>query len=326
MVFSFQGNYIDLIIFVLLFIWIVDGWERGFFVLLANLVSFLGSFVFALRFYSRTAFVFIEYFSLSRGFANALGFFLVYLIAHSIITVILVGVLRELPQRYSPRLWQKFLGIFPAALNGLIVVAVLLTLGVSMPIRGDVKESIFESQIGGLLIRRTSALERRMDVVFGEAIQESLAFLTVEPKGAERVALGFELQKPEFVVSERLEVGMFALLNHERDSRGISELEWDPSIVPVARGHAKDMFERGYFSHISLEGQDVGDRLQEAGVAYLVAGENLALAPSLDMAHEGLIQSPGHRANILAPEFGRVGIGVIDGGNYGKMFVQVFAD
>jgi uncharacterized protein YkwD len=75
-----------------------------------------------------------------------------------------------------------------------------------------------------------------------------------------------------------------------------------------------------------LEGEDVGNRLVESGVEFIIAGENLALAPSLELAHDGLMQSLGHRENILASEFGRVGIGVIDGGIYGKMIVEVFAD
>jgi uncharacterized protein YkwD len=52
----------------------------------------------------------------------------------------------------------------------------------------------------------------------------------------------------------------------------------------------------------------------------------LALAPTLATAHTGLMNSEGHRANILEPKFKRVGIGVIDNGVYGKMFVQVFTD
>jgi len=189
-----------------------------------------------------------------------------------------------------------------------------------------VKDAITKSQIGSFLIRRTGTLERGMDSVFGEAIQESMAFLTVEPSGTERVSLGFELVEPEFAVDEYSEAAMFALVNQERENRGITELSWDTAIVPVARAHAKDMFERGYFSHVSPEGEDVGDRLQEADIRFFVAGENLALAPSLAMAHDGLMQSPGHRENILSSDFSKVGIGVIDGGRYGKMFVQVFTD
>ena len=64
----------------------------------------------------------------------------------------------------------------------------------------------------------------------------------------------------------------------------------------------------------------------KAGVEFFIVGENLAFAPTLEIAHDGLMQSPGHRKNILEEEFERVGIGVIDGGSYGRMFVQVFAD
>ena len=50
----------------------------------------------------------------------------------------------------------------------------------------------------------------------------------------------------------------------------------------------------------------------------------LALARTLDMAHTGLMNSPGHRANILNPAFGRVGIGILDGGRHGLMVTQTF--
>jgi uncharacterized protein YkwD len=59
-------------------------------------------------------------------------------------------------------------------------------------------------------------------------------------------------------------------------------------------------------------------------VKFLTAGENLSLARTLIMAHEGLMNSPGHRANILQPAFGRVGIGILDGGIYGIMVTQNF--
>ncbi len=322
----FEGNFIDLIILILLFIWAVDGWERGVFHLLADLIAFLGSFLFGLRFYSRVAFVFIEYFALSRGFANALGFIVVYSTAHTIFHLLLVRVLRGIPLDVLPRLLRKVLGVVPALLNGVIIIAAILTMVVSLPIRGDVKDSIFESEIGGFLVRRTSALERSMDQVFGEAIQESLAFLTVTPEGDERIELGFELEKPQFSVSLRLEKAMLALVNHERGEQGVAGLSWDPVLANSARLHAQDMFERGYFSHVSPEGKDVADRLSESEVSFVIAGENLAFAPNLEIAHDGLMQSEGHRKNIMAAEFGRVGIGVVDGGSNGKMFVQVFAD
>lgn len=52
----------------------------------------------------------------------------------------------------------------------------------------------------------------------------------------------------------------------------------------------------------------------------------MAYAPDTQTAHTGLMDSEGHKRNILEAEFGRVGIGVIDAGVQGMMFVQVFAD
>jgi uncharacterized protein YkwD len=84
------------------------------------------------------------------------------------------------------------------------------------------------------------------------------------------------------------------------------------------------MLRRGYFAHVTPEDKDPFDRIREANVRFLTAGENLALAPSLQMAHTGLMKSPGHRANILRPVFGRVGIGIMDGGFRGLMVTQNF--
>jgi len=64
--------------------------------------------------------------------------------------------------------------------------------------------------------------------------------------------------------------------------------------------------------------------MKAAGVSYRYAGENLAGAPTVEMAHNSLMNSPGHRANILNANFTKIGIGVVSGGPYGKMFVQMF--
>ncbi|MBP1633163.1 MAG: rane protein, partial [Acidobacteria bacterium] len=66
-----------------------------------------------------------------------------------------------------------------------------------------------------------------------------------------------------------------------------------------------------------------GDRLEAAGLTYSLAGENLALAATITQAHDGLMGSPGHRENILRPEFRRVGVAVVSG-PLGLMTVQVF--
>ena len=86
------------------------------------------------------------------------------------------------------------------------------------------------------------------------------------------------------------------------------------------------MFQQGYFAHVDQNGGTPFDRMRAGGAAFRAAGENLALAPTVQIAHDGLMNSPGHRANILNPRYRRIGIGVADGGMHGKMFTQNFAD
>jgi uncharacterized protein YkwD len=64
--------------------------------------------------------------------------------------------------------------------------------------------------------------------------------------------------------------------------------------------------------------------MKKGKIIFLTAGENIALAQTLAVAHTGLMNSPGHRANILNPAYGRLGIGILDGGIYGLMITQNF--
>jgi uncharacterized protein YkwD len=117
---------------------------------------------------------------------------------------------------------------------------------------------------------------------------------------------------------------LFDLVNRERTSRGLKALTLDPRLVPVARAHAAEMFRLKYFGHQSPTTGSPFDRLRAARITYSRAGENLAYAQSVAVAHQGLMESPGHRENILRPEFTRLGIGVMSAGAYGKMVTQLF--
>jgi uncharacterized YkwD family protein len=117
---------------------------------------------------------------------------------------------------------------------------------------------------------------------------------------------------------------MFDLVNQERSKSGLKPLQIDMSLVKLARMKAQDMIDNNYFSHTSPTYGSPFDMMKAAGVQYRYAGENLAGAPTVDAAHTNLMNSSGHRANILNSNYTKVGIGVVSGGPYGKMFVQMF--
>ena len=116
------------------------------------------------------------------------------------------------------------------------------------------------------------------------------------------------------------------LVNQERTSRGLNALRVDSTLTDLARAHSLDMIQRRYFSHYTPEGGSVADRADAAGLAYRIVGENLAIAPDLAQAHDGLMQSPGHRENILRPDYTRIGIGIYREEGLGLVITQNFAD
>jgi len=148
--------------------------------------------------------------------------------------------------------------------------------------------------------------------------------LTVTPSSGETVDLTFTYSKA--VPRPSLEAAMLQMVNQERAKAGIKPLKADPELAIVARAHSDDMFKRGYFAHVNPEGKDPFDRMKDAHIRFLTAGENLALAQTLQIAHKNLMNSPGHRANIMNPAFGRLGIGILDGGFYGLMISQEFRE
>ena len=321
---DFQGNWVDLLIVIFLLVYAWEGFERGFLVLLGEMVSFVISLVVALRFYPEAAKLLAESFLWPPEISKAVGFVLTAVGAEVVFGLILGEVYRRLPAGWFTKRWNQVLGFLPALADGLMLVAVVLTALVGLPVSGKVKSDILGSRIGGEIVRRMQGVEAKVDDIFGGAIRETLSFLTVETGSRETIDLHFSTTRVS--VDAPAEEEMFNLVNKERVSRGLSPLEMDERLREVARAHSEDMFARGYFSHITPEGDDPFQRMRAAGISFVSAGENIAYAPSVEIAHGGLMNSPGHRANILDSDFHRVGIGVVDGGVYGKMFTQDFTD
>ncbi|MEW6624272.1 MAG: CAP domain-containing protein [Bacillota bacterium] len=117
---------------------------------------------------------------------------------------------------------------------------------------------------------------------------------------------------------------MLNLVNQERTKAGLQPLTVHPELVKLARLKSEDMIKNKYFAHQSPTYGSPFDMMKAAGIKYSAAGENLAGAPTVETAHTNLMNSSGHRANILNAKYTHIGIGIVDGGPYGKMFTQMF--
>ncbi len=265
------------------------------------------------------------------GFANALGFFITALVSEVALTLLfrkLLNKIRPISQTHIfYRVYKNadhWLGLIPGVISAFIVMSFILSVIVSLPSSPLIKNLVTDSKVSSRLIANTSFFEKRLNDIFGGALSETLNFLTVQPQSKSSVKLNYKVTNGK--ADNKAEQEMFRLVNIEREKAGVKPLVFDDSLRDVARLHSRDMFEKGYFSHYTPEGLSPFDRMDNQDIAYSFAGENLALAPSTDLAMQGLMNSPGHRKNILSPNFGKIGIGVIDGGIYGKMYSQEFTD
>jgi len=314
-------NWVDLVIVLLLIFFALEGFRKSFLLESLNLVSFLISFGLSIRFFNIVASQIKSWFSLPHSLANVLGFIVVWYVVEIILFIAGRVVFPSLKINTESKI-EKFLSTIPAFFRGLILMAILLILIGTFPIQPQVKKDVRSSLVGNFILNQTYQLEAPLKNIFGGLANDTLSFLTVKPQTNERIGLGF--QNGKFFFDEKTENQMIDLVNLERTNQGQSPLILDSSLRDVARKHSADMFLRGYFSHYSPDNLNIVDRAKEAGVKYSVIGENLAYAPSLGLAHQGLMNSPGHKANILSPDYIHIGIGVANGEDYGLMITQVF--
>lgn len=317
-------NFLDVLIILVILFYALEGYSVGIVNAIIDLFNFLVSFALGLKLYVFLAALLEQFFFIPQGFANAIGFFIAAFLIEVILSILIRVFLLYHPVPWSFGKLHKVLGILPALFSAIILLSFLLTLIVSLPLAPYLKQLVINSRLGTVLLVNTQGVESKLNEVFGQAVNETINFLTVKPQSDETVKLNFSTTTVTIDLSS--EQKMFEMINKERTSRGLSSVGFSPLLQNVARKYSEDMFKRGYFSHYSPEGTSPFDRMVIADIVFNQAGENLALAPSVELAMQGLMNSPGHRANMLSPGFKKVGIGVIDGGIYGKMFSQEFTD
>lgn len=117
---------------------------------------------------------------------------------------------------------------------------------------------------------------------------------------------------------------MADLINRARAEAGLPALTVDPQLANTARLKSQDMADKNYFSHQSPTYGAPYDMLKRFGISYKTAGENIACNQTVEVAHQDLMNSQGHRVNILSKDFTHIGVGIVNGGSCGKMFTQQF--
>jgi uncharacterized protein YkwD len=98
-----------------------------------------------------------------------------------------------------------------------------------------------------------------------------------------------------------------------RASRGLPGLQRDPELDAVAEAHSREMARLRTFAHVLPSDGSLSDRLRARGYAYRSIGENIGLSSDVATAHDAIVGSPAHLANLLDPRHRRLGLGAASG-------------
>lgn len=308
------------------------GWRQGFFYYAGELISLALALYLALEYGDKVGALIAERISWLKPYQDGLGLVLTWLSLDFGLNQLLRVVNHFIPRQLTKALPWRLAGGAASLLKATIYFSVILTLALELPVNWPFKDKLAADPSLTAITQLTNQAEQLVLNRYGDKLDSALAVLTgLSQRSDSKLEIVEEKKLLEFKATNLVSVptDVTALLNSTnaaRQAAGLSPLALDNAYSAVARAHAEDMLKNGYFAHTNLSGQSPFDRIKASGLTYQVAGENLAFAPNVNLAHQGLMNSPKHRDNILYPEFSHLGIGAVEAYPYGRMYVELFYD
>lgn len=136
---------------------------------------------------------------------------------------------------------------------------------------------------------------------------------------------GQRLTIPTMQATKAQESEVVRLVNVERAKQGLQLLTENWQLSRVARYKSADMAKLGYFSHTSPTYGSPFTMMENFGITFTSAGENIAMGQrSPQEVMNAWMNSPGHRANILSPSFSQIGVGLAQSSSGQYYWTQMF--
>ena len=326
-----RGLVVDALVLIIVLFAIVRGWRNGSLREMFGLLGLAAGILLAPALVGPLAALIESLSTIELNVARLIA--LVSIIAIVELTIVVIGIRKTKGIEISGPRWLDrvggiVLGIFRALTIASLVLYALLAMSASKAGLPGFAQGVQDSSSGDVLADTSSPFTNFYDGILTRSDDLRALTLWVRQQTDFRESvpgdrLRFTGASSGLKTDREAERKLFALMNEERERRGLEPLTWCEKCAEVARLHSKDMYEEGYFSHVDVDGFDPFDRMRRAKIAYEAAGENLAIAPSVAEAHRSLLASPDHRANMLRPSFDEVGIGIYRG-PYGLMCTEVF--
>ena len=326
-----RGLIVDLVILAMILFAVARGWRNGTLREGFGLFGLIAGILLAPALVGPVASLIGAFSDLNLTLRRLIA--LVAIVAVVEIVFIVTGIRKTKDLQISGPRWLDraggvVVGTFRAVTVGALLLYSLLALSAGEPEFPGFTEGVVDSIAGRALADPASAATNLYDAMLARS--DDMRSLTLSVRQQTGFRQSVRSDRVSFAGSdgglsavEDAERALLELMNDERERRGLEPLGWCEPCAGVAREHSRDMYEEGYFSHVDEEGLDPFERMRRARIGYASAGENLAIAPTVAEAHQGLLASPDHRANMLRPSFDEVGIGIFEG-PYGLMCTEVF--
>jgi uncharacterized membrane protein required for colicin V production len=319
-------NAVDIGILVIVGLFAVGGLRRGFLLGIVDLIAFGLSLVVAARLSTSVADP-LKNWGLPEELAAGAGFLIVAVVSLAVIGLaarVLLAPLGALSAS-TPLGWVNgVLGLLPGAVRGLAIAALVVLVVSALPPELGLREPLAQSRLAAPIAQ--TGLESLDTGLAWAGVDPGSLGILYQTQAAVSGDLPFSGITANELADDRVaEQTLLELLNQERANAGLSPLQPDSALAEVGRAHGREMFALGFIGHVSPTTGSAADRLAAAGLSYPLSGENIALAPTAEVAHEGLMTSPTYRANVLNPGFTRVGIAALRSDGHGLMVTQEFA-
>lgn len=307
----------------------VRGWRRGLVREVMDLVGLALGVVVAFRL-SRPAGDYLHTtYGLSPETARvvaAVGLFVAVGLAAGIVAHFLTRVM-SIP---GLSLANRLGGAGMAVLWTVFLVLVVASVARALPLSGPLDDAMARSRVLSAIAAPDALPQVTFQRLAGDRVLDSVLALE-DLFNQRRLVVGgedsvsIEPAEPDDLAPSAEDARLLLdLINSERVSVGLDPLAWSDGLAVVAAAHADDMYRHGFIAHRSPSTGTVNERVESAGIPVNTVAENLALAASGRAVHAGLMESQGHRSNLLGGGLDRVGIAALQG-PLGLMVVEIFA-
>ena len=184
-------NYVDIILLFVMAIAVWAGWKKGFIIGSINLIVWIGSLLAGFFLYQYAGEVLKINFPALGVWTLPITFLSIVVLSKVILGVLFNVIVRRTPQETHAHGVNRFLGIFPGFINGLIYTTIIAALLLSVPLMYGITQKAKDSTLTKKLAINVGWLDDKLSPIFDDAVKKSLTRTTVEPESDETVKLNF---------------------------------------------------------------------------------------------------------------------------------------